>query len=211
MLAVAIGGIVFLRRRSPKVGVLNQAAIFLIIWFSVVTVILVLEIYRPIFLPVFLLLPPMAMLVWMRSRSAKLLIDTLPQQGLVGIQIFRVVGGSFLFLWQDGYMPGLFAIPVGIGDIMVGVWALLLLVLMNNNRCPSGLIVAWNLFGLADHIMALFLGATTSPGPLQRYALEQPNYLPGAFPVAIIPTFIIPLSFILHGLSLWRLRRDAVS
>ena len=117
------------------------------------------------------------MFVWARSRSAKPLIDTLPQEGLVGIQIFRLVGGSFLLLWQDGYRPGLFAIPVGIGDIMVGILALALVVLMKNNRCPGWLIMAWNLFGLADHIMALFLGATTSPGPLQRYALEQPNYL----------------------------------
>ena len=207
MILVAIAGLATLSRdstiRFPNLGIGS----LLVLWFVAVWVLLRLGAYRPILLPLFISIPVVTAALLAQTRAGKRFIDAVPQQGLIGIQIFRVVGGSFLFLWLDGLMPGLFAIPVGVGDILVGISALLLAILIARGIYLPRTIVGWNLFGLADHIMALVLGATTAPGPLQQFSLEQSNVLVVSYPVGIIPTFIIPLSFILHGLSLWKLQR----
>lgn len=161
-------------------------------------------------LPLAALAPPL--LAWIslsRLRSLVAFVDVLPQAGLVGVQVFRVVGGVFLLLWASGHLPAAFALPVGIGDVLVGVLALP--VARMNARNMAGrrsATMAWNLLGMADHLMALGLGISTSPGPLQSLALDEPNLLVGTYPLVLVPVFIVPLSLILHGLSLWKLRRE---
>ena len=207
MVIFAVVGLALLGRTSPARRTLMGVASLLVLWCIAVWGLLRLGAYRPILLPLFVLAPVAIAAFLAQTKAGKRFINVAPQQGLIGIQIFRVVGGTFLFLWSDGLMPGLFAIPVGVGDILVGVFALVLAILVGRDACPPWTIVGWNLLGLADHIMALTLGVTTSPGPLQQFSLEQPNVLTGFYPVAMIPAFIIPLSFILHGLSLWKLQR----
>jgi hypothetical protein len=41
------------------------------------------------------------------------------------------------------------------------------------------------------------------------FALDRPNTGIGTYPLVMIPAFAVPLSLILHGLSLWQLRRTA--
>src|SRR5439155_328836 len=68
--------------------------------------------------------------------------------------------------------------------------------------------VAWYIFGITDLVVALTLGALTSPGPLQALAFDHPNRF--SYPLVMIPTFAVPLSLILHGLSLRQIaRREA--
>ena len=207
MILVAVAGLAMLSKATTTRRTLMGVASVLVLWCICVWALLRFGGYQPIFLPLLILVPVGTAALFARTKAGKRFIDAVPQQGLIGIQIFRVVGGSFLFLWTDGLMPGLFALPVGIGDILVGVFALVLAILIVRGNYPHLAIVGWNLFGLADHIMALSLGITTSPGPFQQFSIEQPNVLTVTYPVAIIPAFIIPLSFILHGLSLWKLRR----
>jgi len=38
----------------------------------------------------------------------------------VGVQVYRALGLIFLVLYAGGYLPGLFAWPAGVGDILVG-------------------------------------------------------------------------------------------
>jgi hypothetical protein len=54
---------------------------------------------------------------------------------------------------------------------------------------------------------AVSLGAMTSPRPLQLMAFDQPNLLTSTYPTVMTPAFAVPLILILHGLSLWQLRR----
>ena len=52
------------------------------------------------------------------------------------------------------------------------------------------------------------LGFLSSPTRFQLLALDAPNRLVGAYPLVMIPAFAVPLALILHGLSLWQLRRS---
>jgi hypothetical protein len=41
------------------------------------------------------------------------------------IQTFRILGGVFLVRYFQGELPGVFAIPAGVGDVLTGLFALL--------------------------------------------------------------------------------------
>jgi hypothetical protein len=60
-------------------------------------------------------------------------------------------------------------------------------------------------------VVALGTGFLTSPGPFQLLAFNHPNLFVSRYPLVMIPAFMVPLSLILHGISLWKLRRMAGS
>jgi len=143
-----------------------------------------------------------------RSVRVARLIDAIPLSWLVGVQFYRVLGFMFLVLWWDGRLPWQFALPAGIGDIATGIAAVVVAVMLT--RKASGAPKAayyWCLFGIADLIVAVTMGTLTSPGRTHFVALDAPNLLISAYPLVMIPTFAVPVSIILHGLCLWKMRR----
>ncbi|MBS0151374.1 MAG: hypothetical protein JSR31_10570 [Nitrospira sp.] len=50
-------------------------------------------------------------------------------------------------------------------------------------------------------------GFATSPSPVQLAALDHPNELITAFPLVLIPTYLVPISVLLHLVSMAKLRR----
>ena len=103
----------------------------------------------------------------------------------------------------------LFALPAGVGDILVGLSAPV--VGLAYARAPhkaAGLVAAWNVLGLLDLIDALGLGFLTAPS---RFAFEvQPTSdLMTVLPLLLVPVYLVPLFFVLHLASLAKLRREA--
>ena len=49
------------------------------------------------------------------------IIDVVPQPWIIAVQLFRALGVIFLILYANGQMPGLFAWPAGVGDVIVGL------------------------------------------------------------------------------------------
>jgi hypothetical protein len=65
--------------------------------------------------------------------------------------------------------------------------------------------ILWNLFGMLDLIVAVTLGVTTNPGPAQIFHTTPTSELVTQFPLALVPTFLVPLALTLHVISLWQL------
>jgi hypothetical protein len=65
--------------------------------------------------------------------------------------------------------------------------------------------IFFNLFGMLDLIVAVGLGITTSAGPLHVFHTTPTSQLATRFPLALVPTFLVPLAFTLHVVSLWQL------
>ena len=144
----------------------------------------------------------------MRSARIARLLDALPLSWLVGVQFYRVLGGVFVVLWSAGRLPWQFALPAGIGDIATGILAVVVAGMIARSASRAhGAARAWCLFGIADLVVAVSMGALTSPGLTHFVALDAPNMLISAYPLVMIPTFAVPLSIILHGVCLWKLRR----
>lgn len=160
-----------------------------------------------------LLIPLLTAVVALR-QSARIasLVSAIPLHWIVAAQVYRIAGGIFLVLWADGRIPWQFALPAGIGDVLTGGFAVVVAVRLAQ-KTPGALRSAygWCLFGIADLVVALTMGAMTSPGQAHLLALDAPNLLISSYPLVMVPTFAVPLALMLHGLVLWRLRREAAS
>ncbi len=113
----------------------------------------------------------------------------------MSLQFYRAEGLIFLVLYAGGWLPGAFALPAGIGDMIVGLLAPVVgIASMSGSRGSSRWLLAWNLLGLTDLVVAVTTGFLTSPSPLQLLALDRPNELISSFPLVMIPVFLVPLS-----------------
>src|SRR5262245_44347447 len=72
-----------------------------------------------IFLPLLIALP-----LLLRSQRIAAVLDAVSPAWLVGFQVYRVLGYVFLVRWAAGELPGVFALPAGTGDVLVGALAL---------------------------------------------------------------------------------------
>ena len=156
-----------------------------------------------IFLPLIIGAPPLLL-----SKRIGQVLDVMPAGWLVALQLYRIFGGWALAAWLHGALPGAFAVPAGIGDVLTGLLAL-----------PAALAVAtgtvggrraatfWNILGLTDFAVAVTMGVITSPGPLQLIVPDVQSIGAGAYPGVLTPAFVVPSSILLHMLSLRQLRR----
>jgi hypothetical protein len=149
-------------------------------------------------------------MIW-RSEAARRVLHAVPQQWIVGVQLYRALGVIFLILYATGKLPGLFAWPAGVGDMAIGLLAPV--VGLAYARAPgktAGLVRAWNVFGILDLIVAVGTGFMTAPSRFQAFG-QPTSELMTVLPMVLIPVYLVPLSIVLHLASLAKLRREAVS
>jgi hypothetical protein len=160
-------------------------------------------------LPIAIVLPLLVGLpLLLRSRRIATILDATPPHWLIGLQVYRIFGGIFLVAWAHGDLAGVFALPAGTGDTLTGLLALptayLLYLAPRENRLGA---ISWNILGILDLITAITIGFLTAPGPLQLIVQNPPNTLIGTYPTVLIPAFAVPVSLMLHALSLRQLAR----
>ncbi len=200
------------RDRRRAVG---SMAALLIAWFFAALVPSWLGFYRgtPSRIPTIqygILIPIVAGVVLFRWwRMLRRVMEGVPQEWIVGVQLYRVLGLIFLVLYATHWLPGVFAWPAGAGDILVGLLAPLVgIAYARRSRAAAGWLRAWNLFGIGDLVVAVATGLLTSPSGAQMWAFDKPNELISAFPLVMIPVFLVPLSVLLHLASLKKLRES---
>jgi hypothetical protein len=142
------------------------------------------------------------------SPTWQSVVASVPQEWLIGAQFYRVIGAVFLVVWVQGGLPAFFAIPAGVGDILTGVAAVALAPFVARRvRSWRTAAVGWNLFGLADLVVAFGAGSTLLAGPLSTvFAAETTTAAIVTLPLGLVPLFLVPISVTLHCYSLWSLR-----
>lgn len=128
------------------------------------------------------------------------------------LQTFRVMGVGFLSLYSMKVLPGEFAIPTGIGDVLIGISAPLIAYFYTlHTSYTRKLAIFWNYLGIADLLMAISLGILTYSKPFQVIPTEIPNDPIALYPMIMIPVFAVPLSLLLHLFSLKVLHEEGKS
>ena len=137
--------------------------------------------------------------LFLLSRTFRDIIAAIPQHWLIGIQTFRILGGVFLVRYFEGQLPGVFAIPAGVGDVLTGIFAPVVAYWSFSAKPyarPAA--IAWNLFGMADLVNAVALGVLTGGGGGGI-----------VFPIVLIPVYAVPRAFLIHSFSLIGLLRKS--
>jgi hypothetical protein len=129
---------------------------------------------------------------------------------IVGMQAWRWAGFGFLALYTYRVLPGIFAWPAGVGDMLVGITAVpVLSSLLRNPKFAAGKrFVLWNLLGILDLVVAVSMGALVPLLAPNFY--ESTNTAPMTqLPLVLIPAFLVPAFLMLHLTALFQSRRLA--
>ena len=144
------------------------------------------------------LTPLVVFFAWFASsRNFRAFTRSLDPRILTLIQSWRVGGFVFLVLATYGILPNLFAQPAGWGDMAIGATAPLAALALANPRHRRSFVL-WQILGMADLVTAIAMGTLAT--------VIHPRGVPASamtvLPLSLIPTFAVPLFFILHILCI---------
>jgi hypothetical protein len=119
---------------------------------------------------------------------------------VVGFHLIRFVGVYFLYLYAQHELPYGFAVWGGFGDIIVAMLAIAVIYFASYK--PA--VIVWSIVGLVD-ILAVAATAARS-----EMAVPGSMHQLNKFPLILLPTFVVPMIIVTHGLVLVRvLEADA--
>ncbi|MDH3280798.1 MAG: hypothetical protein OEQ18_06690 [Gammaproteobacteria bacterium] len=135
-------------------------------------------------------------------------VHRLDPRDLILVHSFRMVGLVFIVLYFYGHLPGSFAWPAGLGDAVTAVVALVIGTRLRKGQAVSrNTVWWWNTFGLMDFAVAVSAGVLTRSGTVAGGISSETL---ATFPLALIPTFVVPFYIITHGIIYLRLREHSV-
>lgn len=118
---------------------------------------------------------------------------------LIAVHIWRIGGIFFIWGMTQGVLDPAFAIPAGIGDILIGLTAIpFAIFLWKGYSWSKYALVVWSVLGIADLVNAVTLGVITNP--------DFRTSTMATFPWILVPTVAVPTALALHGIVLYRLR-----
>ena len=153
--------------------------------------------------------PILVFAVWFAaSKGFREFALSLNASTLTALQTWRIIGFVFVLLAARGVLPAIFALPAGYGDMFIGATASLVAWKLANPAHRNSFIF-WQLLGIADLVTAVTIGTTAgllAPQGPDMFAMT-------GLPLSLIPTFLVPLFFIFHVISIaqaraWRGQRD---
>ncbi len=104
---------------------------------------------------------------------------------LIAVHTWRIAGVAFLWAMSLGVLDPAFAIPAGVGDVMIGVTAIPFAIFLARGYSWSKYaILVWTVLGIADLINAVSLGLITNDD------FKTPTM--STFPWILIPTVGVP-------------------
>ena len=153
--------------------------------------------------------PLLLFFAWLRlSQSFRDFVLSLDLRVIAGIQAWRWAGLGFLSLYAYNVLPGIFALPAGLGDMAIGFTAPW--IILGLGRRPdfatSAAFIRWNVLGILDLVVALTIGtllATLSTGAAGEISTAPMATLP----LLLIPAFLVPLFLMLHTAALMQSRQ----
>lgn len=101
-------------------------------------------------------------------------------------------------LYEFGAVPELMTFAGRNYDILIGLSAPLMFLLLLKKRIRRNLLIAWNVLGLMLLLFILGNAVLSAELPIQQFAFDQPNRAPLHFPFILLPAVIVPVAVWTH-------------
>jgi hypothetical protein len=163
----------------------------------------------PLALLISVILPPTLFgIAYALSARVRTLSLSLDLRLLTAMQAWRIIGAMFLVLMTFRLLPGTFAWPAGVGDIIVGAYAPFV-VLAISRRTPNWRrhVILLNILGLLDFVGAIGGGVLAGNSPIGILRGAVATDIMQRLPLSLIPTFAVPFWIVLHVISLIKVRK----
>jgi hypothetical protein len=137
-------------------------------------------------------LTALLLLAYFRIGPVRRWADDVNLRVIVLLHVTRFVGIYFLLLYQRGELPRAFAVPGGIGDIVVATLAIPVALAPLTDFTRRRAIRIWNVVGFVDILLVVFTAARLNladPGQLRPFT---------HLPLSLLPTFLVPLIIATH-------------
>lgn len=163
---------------------------------------LLLQRLTPIALPVIIAgLAALAFYLYFRLPGLRDWLDDINPLCLVQLHLTRFFGVYFIYLFYRGDLPYAFAVPAGIGELIVALFAVGLIAIPRDPPTQRHYLTRWNLIGLIDIILVTVSAARIyAAHPAQLRALTH-------LPLSLLPLFLFPLLIATHVIIFARLLR----
>lgn len=157
----------------------------------------------PINIVPFVVVPLIIVLLLLFHKDTHSVLSKMNLKVLTQLQVFRVFVEIVLWLlFIQNLLPLQMTFEGRNFDIIAGITSLLAAQFFLNSR---GWMIAWNSLGLGLLINIVSIAILSMPTSLRVFENEPASTIVTQFPFIFLPTFLVPLAYILHFLSLKKL------
>ncbi len=150
-----------------------------------------------------LIIPFVTILLVTFSNTTKELLRHISTTSIIKIQSFRVVVEILLWMiFLQNLLPIQMTFEGRNFDILVGLTAPIMVVLINRCSLTKKWIVVWNIAGLMLLFNIVGVALLSLPTPFRYFMNEPANTIVATFPFVLLPGLLVPLAYGLHFLSL---------
>lgn len=145
-------------------------------------------------------------LIVSRVQPVKEALHAMPAWWPVALQSFRAPLEVGLYsLFAAGLLPEQMTFGGRNFDILVGLSAPVMALLMWKGRAPKWLQWTWQGLGVALLVNVVGIAITSAPGPLHRDWPGAPLTVVAHWPYALLPGFLVPVAVLGHVLAIVKL------
>jgi hypothetical protein len=154
-----------------------------------------------------LLFIPLISIIWFTfSNTLKELVTKIEPHQIIRLQVFRVFVELLLWaLFIQNLLPIQMSFEGRNFDILAGLTAPVVAYLALHKKVSKRFLIGWNLICLGLLINIVTIAILSMPTPFRYFMNEPSNTIVTLFPYIFLPTFLVPLAYMLHFFSLRQL------
>lgn len=190
---------------------LTRIIITVVIWTAAVSALSLRGVFGnfdifPLNIGPFLLIPLLIIIIFTFSKTTREVLMHLHPSRIIRLQVFRVFVEILLWLlFIQNLLPIQMSFEGRNFDILAGLTAPIIAYLTLQNKLSKTALIIWNIACLGLLINIVTIAILSMPTPFRYFMNDPANTIVTRFPFVFLPTFLVPLAYMLHFLSLRQL------
>jgi len=153
-----------------------------------------------------LIIPFITIVLFTFSKALREVLPHIHPARIIRLQVFRVFVEILLWLlFIDNLAPVQMTFEGRNFDVLSGLTAPLIAFLTFRNSLPKSVLIIWNLICLGLLINIVTVAVLSMPTPFRYFMNEPSNTIVAQFPISWLPTFLVPLAYMLSFISIRQL------